>query len=320
MTKPMRGCVAATVAVAVLAGPFQALGQEAPAVPADKPLGGGPFKAIMISDSRLATHTIYQPADLAALGAAKLPIVVWGNGACMNVGNRFRWFLSEVASYGYLAIAIGPVGPPSMEAAPQPAAPLPPNTPPPPPPSTPPASHSSQLIDAIDWAQAENERQGSRYFHRLDVKKIAVMGQSCGGVQAIEASADPRVSTTVVWNSGLFPTPQTMGGGKAMTKADLKLLHAPVAYISGDPQDIAHANANDDFAQLKGLPAFRGWERGVGHNGTYRDADGGEFGGVAVAWLNWRLKGDAQAAKMFTGKDCGLCVNPRWVVKRKAMN
>jgi hypothetical protein len=48
----------------------------------------------MESDPGLATHTIYRPADLGALGDYKLPIVVWGNGACANAGKRFRWFLT----------------------------------------------------------------------------------------------------------------------------------------------------------------------------------------------------------------------------------
>ncbi|MGA8767745.1 MAG: hypothetical protein WB559_12065, partial [Candidatus Acidiferrales bacterium] len=62
---------------------------------------------------------------------------------------------------------------------------------------------------------------------------------------------------------------------------------------------------------------FRGYEKGVTHGGTYRQPNGGEFSGVAVAWLNWQLKGDQRAGLMFKGANCGLCVNPRWVVRKK---
>lgn len=285
--------------------------------PDSAPLGSGPYKAVMTPAPGLPTHTLYRPSDLGAV-TGKLPVVAWAEGACANEGNRFRWFLSEIASHGYLVLAIGPIGPQDKEIwrpdAPQPAVGAAPQKLPPP------ATHSAQLIDAINWAIAENDRAGSPYFHRLDTGKIAVMGMSCGGAQAIEASADPRVATSVMWNSGLFPGETTMGGGKALTKDDLKLIHAPVAYISGDESDVAFVNANDDFQRLDQVPAFRAYRRMTGHGGTYGEVDGGDFGKVAVAWLNWRLKGDADAGRMFAGPQCGLCANPAWVVKRKGMD
>src|SRR5579875_3616668 len=86
------------------------------------------------------------------------------------------------------------------------------NPPSPPANLPPPATHPAQLIAAMNWAIAENQRSGSKYYQRLDSTKVAVMGQSCGGVQAIEVAADPRITTAVIWNSGLFPKPTNMGG------------------------------------------------------------------------------------------------------------
>jgi dienelactone hydrolase len=289
-----------------------------PYVTPDTPFGTGAYKAVMEVDAGLPTHTVYHPKDLKALKGKKLPIIAWGNGACANAGNRFRQFLTEIASHGYLAVAIGPIGPKEMEAAPQPTPPPQPGAPPPAPTRSAPATMSSQLLDAINWAIAENSRKGSPYFNRLDTKKIAIMGQSCGGVQAIKASLDPRVTMTIAWNSGLIPRQSV--AMEWVEKDHLNKLHAPIAWFNGDPGDVAHPNAKDDFERTNGVPALFAWREGMGHSGTYREANGGELGKIAVAYLNWRLKGDKQAAKMFVGADCGLCQDKSWHVFKKKID
>jgi hypothetical protein len=306
-------------------------GPPTPAIaPASTPLGSGPFKSIMEVDPTLDKHTVYRPNDMAAIGSDKLPIIAWGNGACGANGNAFRPFLTEIASYGYLVIANGSIGPdsaqlpprtpanaPNRGAPPGGAAGAPGAAPRPAVTSTPPTT-TAQLIEAIDWAIAENSRSGSRYYGKLDTTKIAVAGQSCGGVQAIEASADPRVETTIVGNSGLMTVPTIMtGSGKPVPKESLNLMHAPVLYMSGDEQDVAFPNANDDFEKIGHIPVFRAYQKSIGHIGTYRDPDGGSFAKVALAWLNWQLKGDQEAAKMFEGDKCGLCADPKWVTRKK---
>ena len=281
------------------------------------PQGSGRYPAIFEVATNLKTHTVYRPANIKALGKRRMPIVVWANGACLNLGNRFRYFLTEIASHGYLAIAIGPPGSPAVEATSE--APLDVGEPIDPA-ARKPKTRSEQLIDAIDWAIAENTREGGALRARLDTEHIAVMGQSCGGLQAIVASADPRVTTTVVWNSGTFgegANAQQGLPGASATKNSLAKLHAPIAYISGDASDIAHANANDDFARLPAIPAFRGYPTGVGHTGTYREPNGGEFAKVAVDWLDWQLRGDERAARSFVGSDCRLCRDTRWKVEQK---
>jgi dienelactone hydrolase len=283
-------------------------------IPDSTPLGSGSFKVIPSMEPGLPDHTVYASLRMSVLGKRRLPLVVWAEGGCINNGTRFRWFLSEIASHGYLVVATGRMGtledqiwhpPASPGVAPDPA-----NIPPA-------ATHSSQLIDAINWAIAENTRPGSRYFDRIDTSKVAVMGMSCGGIQAIEAGADPRVTTTVVWNSGLFPDGSgrnVMAGGRPLTKADLARLHGSVAYISGDKSDVAFENANDDFERLHGIPVLRAYRKDTPHEGTYGEENGGDFGRVAVAWLNWRLQGNQDAARLLSGADCGLCRDPQWVV------
>jgi hypothetical protein len=144
------------------------------------------------------------------------------------------------------------------------------------------------------------------------------MGQSCGGLQAIAVSTDPRIKTTVIWNSGVFPESANSIGARLSqaNKASLTKFHAPVAYFIGGPSDLAYANAEDDFKRITNVPAFKA-NLHVGHGGTYRHPGGGWFGEVGVAWLDWQLKDDKQASHYFVGKDCTLCTNPIWSVEKK---
>ncbi len=288
-----------------------------PDAPPAKTNPPGPYAVILESDPGLPTHTIYHPTDLTPFaGNNTLPIVSWGNGACANAGRVFEGFLTQVASHGYLAISIGPKDAPlpafASNRGPTPSAE----------PARPPLpqSRDEQMIDAIDWAVKENARKDSPYYRRLNTDRIAVMGQSCGGLQTIVASKDPRVKTSVLWNSGTFPAD---GRSPALSlskakKEDLNRLHAPIAYFIGGPTDVAYPNAEDDFKRITTVPVFKG-NLNVGHGGTFRHPGAGWFGEVGVAWLDWQLKGNAQAAKYFEGKDCLLCKNELWKIEKKGI-
>jgi hypothetical protein len=184
-----------------------------------------------------------------------------------------------------------------------------------------PATKFVQLTEALDWAFAENARRGSKYFGRLDTTNVGVMGQSCGGVQAIAASADPRVTMTVAWNSGLVS--QSTPLMEDVSKDVLARLHAPIAYFTGGPGDVAFPNGADDFKRLAAhgkIPVIQAYKDGLPHNGTYREANGGELGVIAVNYLAWRLKGDDKAGMMFTGTNCGLCTMPGWHVNKSKID
>src|SRR4029078_5835061 len=44
------------------------------------------------------------------------------------------------------------------------------------------------LLEAINWATAQNTNSQSPYYRKLDTSKVAVAGHSCGGLQALEVS------------------------------------------------------------------------------------------------------------------------------------
>mgnify|MGYP000417364950 CR=1 FL=1 len=129
-------------------------------------------------------------------------------------------------------------------------------------------TRNGDLIAALDWAYAQNFLSPSGYEGKIRINSMAVMGQSCGGLQATVAAADPRVKTAVIWNSGTFspganPSAQSMS---AATKGSLAKFHAPVAYFPGGPSDLAYGNSKDDFSRVTNVPAFFGSIH-VGHGG-----------------------------------------------------
>ena len=218
----------------------------------------------MSREDGLPEQVVYAPADLTKL-AGKLPIVVWGNGACINAGNRFRQFLTEIASHGYLVISGGSMADKEFEVGPQEnpvrretaAAPQSREGPPPPDPMNPPGRVTVPILKrAIDWALEQQAEATSRFYSKLDPAHIVVMGQSCGGGLAVQlALEDPRVSGLGVWNSGAG-----LGSGSSVNAIPLDRIKGPVLIITGsEPLDIAFASGKNTFERLNHVPVFYGW-------------------------------------------------------------
>jgi dienelactone hydrolase len=264
--------------------------------------GSGPYKAIMKEEPTLPEHTVFVPQDLSAFSKSKqLPVLVWGNGACANSPWEHMNFLNEIASHGYIVLATGII------------------------PMTDewyrgPMSRSEQQIESIDWIIAQNANPASPYYNKIDVKNICVAGMSCGGLQTLFNCADKRIKTLMICNSGLFSQQnagQAVGGMPMPPKEKLKEIHTPIIYILGGKEDIAYENGMDDFHRISHVPACAA-NFPVGHGGTYRQPHGGEFSIVALAWLDWQLKNDQKAAKMFKGKDCELSKRKDWTLEKNA--
>src|SRR5512136_971232 len=132
------------------------------------PTGSGPYPAIIEGDPGVPGHTIYRPENLSAFSQKNsLPVVAWGNGGCANSNRFYVPFLAEIASHGFLVVAIGPFS--ASEGA---------------------SARggmgggmgggtkSAQLLEALDWATAENQRKDSKYFGKVDPTKFAVFGHS----------------------------------------------------------------------------------------------------------------------------------------------
>jgi hypothetical protein len=283
----------------------------------------GPNQVVIEQDQGLATHTIYRPAKLTA---AKYPLLVWGEGGCAKNGLTFPEYLSEIASNGFVIVADGPPvqnagGPGGAKGGPGGANGGPGGGPGGGPAGAkggPPAGagnmlDGSALLAAMNWMDKEVKDSQSRFYKKVDTAHVAAMGMSCGGLMSYGASADPRIATVGIWNSGMFdPKDQKIIDG----------IHSSMIIITGGDTDIAHDNGKKDFEVMPPrIPIFYGVYPSVGHGGTYNQDNGGAFGKVAVAWLKWQLQGDksAKGKGYFIGAKCTLCTDSGWKVQSRSL-
>jgi predicted alpha/beta-hydrolase family hydrolase len=255
----------------------------------------GPYEVVIEEAAGSPGHTIYRPAALDAFpGADTLPVVAWGNGGCAASSAYFAGFLTTLASHGFLVVT-------TSARADDPRA----------------RATADELIAGVDWAERESAREGSPLERKIATDSIAVMGQSCGGWLTLMLAADPRVDTIGVWNTGASEVGAIPG---AATPAHRAAVHSPALYISGHERDFMAPAAVADFDAIDNVPIFYGARIGGGHLATFAHAGGGEFANVAVAWLEWTLKGDEAAGRMFVGEDCGLCADPNWETASKGLD
>ena len=255
--------------------------------------GSGPYKAEAREEKTFPDAVIYKPVDLKAAVAAEggLPVLVFANGGCNDTSLPHERMLTEVASRGYVVIALGSMQF-SIDDRPLKKSP------------------NSQMTDAMDWIAAQNLTRKSEYFGTIDTDKIAVAGQSCGGAQALYNAGDPRVKTCVMVNSGMGDF--EMSDASA---ANLKHLHSPILYLEGGPSDVAYANGCKDYERIDNVFAAFANHLTAGHVGDFGDIYGGSFAKMLTAWLDWQLKENEEQGRIFT--ESRLEDYPGWTTKAK---
>ena len=258
--------------------------------------------AVAVDDAVLPDHTVFYPKDLSRFPKKdKLPVLVMSGPGCDRTSSAFRPFFTEVASHGYMMIVSGPLTEETVNTGI-----LPKNT-------------KQDLLDAIDWAFVENAREGSPFYGKVDTDHVCAMGQSCGGIQALDIMGDPRVKLLTLFNSGLFAAPAdgrfSMGAVMGRPKEEtFSQIRVPIAYFVGGT-DMARPNATDDFKYIENVPVLVAVREipGDAHAGTFRENNGGAFAKACVAWLDWNFKGSRKASRMFVGAKNGIDSDPGWI-------
>lgn len=263
--------------------------------------GSGPYKAVMIDDEGLPGFTIYKPADIQSASKIEgaLPVVLFGNGGCYRSSQPYAKFLTEIASYGYVLMAVGEW---RIEHDPDEAKvwELDDEK------STLKTNDAKSLVNtALNWLEKENLRAGSEFYQTVNTQNVAAMGYSCGGIQALIMGTlgDERIKTVVGMNTGAFINGGPLNG--MITKDDLQKLTTPIIYMLGGEKDDAAPNGRDDFKRINHVPVVLATYPSVGHEATYQEHQGGAFGQMARTWLDYLLKGQKQYENLFRYSDKG---------------
>jgi hypothetical protein len=169
--------------------------------------GSGQYKAKVFEDPSLPGHTIFAPREPPA--GKKLPLLLWGNGGCMALGQTHGNVLTDIASHGYVVIANGKANPPDVTFA-----------------------KNTDMFDAALWAA----KAGAKY--NIDVASVASAGQSCGGMQAYTGNQTPGIKTTIIFNSGLLTNP-----GALRPKLG-NALKGTILYMEGGTSDVGYSNVS----------------------------------------------------------------------------
>lgn len=223
----------------------------------------------------------------------QLPVIVWANGGCFRSDFTWKPLFDRWAKAGFVVLSLTGTGDENDIAGM--------------------LSQTTKTEHAalIDWVFAQNET--GKYAGKLDLKRIVVAGNSCGGVTALETAADEERLAAVFVLSG------SSAVGSVNTQV-MKSIDIPVGYIVGGSEDIAGANAAGDYdAMNDGVPAMIVNRREGDHQTVSTDPMiAPEVAEIALNWMDLAIYGTKAAYEALSSADvCASCTPGDWMLKQK---
>lgn len=165
------------------------------------------------------------------------------------------------------------------------------------------AGSGEEMLDCIDAVR------DSSYGSRVDFSEIGAAGHSQGGGGTIMAARDERITATAPFQ------PYIRGLGHDSSSQDEQ--HAPMLLLSGSSDSLAGPTLNQaPVFERVDVPVFWGTLEGAGH--FEPTGDFGDFRGMSTAWWLFQLKGDEDAAELFTGP-CTACDLDGWDTETRGL-
>ena len=318
--------------------------------------GTGPFKSEVVGDASCPGFTIYRPQNLKEVVAKQgtLPVIVYANGACYNNNVEMRLLLSEVASYGYVAAAIGPYDEDDVmeqwrgvlkSAYPETKG------------EVIMANGEKILPYTPEEIKARQEQMAKqREQEQKKAKKTKKQQAPPPFIQTYPDMLLEVLSWLTDQNAAdgseyyhcldldhVAAMGQSCGGAQVLgvahdpriktcvmlnsgigdmemmgaTKESLKNLHQPMFYMIGGPGDIAYENAQKDYERIADNIPVVMLNSKDGHSGTYYEKYGGNYAKAVVKWLDWQLKGKIGQSALFLDDEYLKMKFPEWQGVRK---
>ena len=321
--------------------------------------GTGPFKSEVVGDASCSGFTMYRPQNLKEIVAKQgpLPVIVYANGACYNNNVEMRLLLSEVASYGYVAAAIGPYDEDDVM-----------------------EQWKGVLLSAYPVTKGEVIMANGEKILPLTDEEFKAWQEKQAKERELAAkkakkskkqqSEAPPFSTFITYPRMLLEVldwltdqnassdseyyhcldlnhvaamGQSCGGAQVLgvahdpriktcvmlnsgigdmdmmgtTKDALENLHTPMFYMIGGPGDIAYENAQKDYERIADNIPVVMLNSKDGHSGTYYEKYGGNYAKAVVKWLDWQLKGQVGQSALFLDDEYLKMKFPEWQGVRK---
>jgi len=256
---------AAPVAAAGSGAPAAGAGSDAAGTAAPMSTGGlphvtttdgaGPYKEVVKEKNVGPGGWLIYPKDIGKDGV-KHPLFVFGPGGGTTPStyesSGMHW--DRYGSYGFVIYAVQMSG-----------------------------QSGAPMKAAIDWLIAQNDKQDSPLYQKLDTTKICAAGHSMGSVMTFASQPDERVTTTIHISGGSF---DGMGPSRLMK---------PTMFLCGPSQsaDTAYPQCERDFMNTT-VPTFYTAIQGSDH------LTSGRLGWPAIiAWMLWHLSGHEEWKKEF---------------------
>lgn len=166
-------------------------------------------------------------------------------------------------------------------------------------------------VKAIDWVEKETANRAGPFGGKLDMNRLVVGGNSCGGISSINLSAKDKRPDAIYVLTGSSIGPRAE---KAEVEALMGKITIPTIWIVGGPEDIARPAANMDYeAMPAGVPAMV-IERASGDhilvsNSPVVHVDAAQIG---LLWFKAILDKDRAALATLTSKGCAQCDPAVW--------